>query len=74
VDPRTFGKHKRKYKNVEAKELGGALLLAKVRIGELLKDIPKAKENQHTKKVQSDNAVTFDFVSFGMLFFDLSFW
>ena len=32
-----------KQKEVEAKELGGALLLAKVRIGELLKDIPKAQ-------------------------------
>ena len=30
-----------KQKEIEAKELGGALLLAKVRIGELLKDIPK---------------------------------
>lgn len=32
--------------------------MAKVRIGELLKSIPKAKENQHTKKVESDNNVT----------------
>lgn len=38
--------------------MGGALLLAKVRVGELLKEIPKAKENQHTKKMQSDSAVT----------------
>ena len=35
-----------------------AEILAKVRIGELLKDIPKAKENQHTKKVLSSTAAT----------------
>jgi len=48
-----------KQKEVEARELGGTLLLAKVRIGELLKDIPKAKENQYTKKVEIDNSVDF---------------
>jgi len=36
-----FAEEVYKQKEVEAKELGGALLLAKVRIGELLKKIPK---------------------------------
>jgi len=46
-----------KQKEVEARELGGALLLAKVRIGELLKDIPKAK-NQYDAKHHEEQTKT----------------
>ena len=47
-----------KQKEIEARELGGALLLAKVRIGELLKEIPKDtkfKGNQYKRSI--DNVV-----------------
>jgi site-specific DNA-methyltransferase (adenine-specific) len=50
-----------KQKEVEAKELGGALLLAKVRIGEMLKEIPKDtkfKGNQHTEVTAPHGANT----------------
>ena len=50
-----------KQKEVEAKELGGALLLAKVRIGELLKDIPKASGgDRKSEKNKSNSTVTFE--------------
>jgi N6-adenosine-specific RNA methylase IME4 len=46
-----------KQKEIEAKQLGGTLLLAKVRIGELLKDIPKAK-NQYDAKHHKEQTKT----------------
>lgn len=49
-----------KQKEIEAKELGGALLLAKVRIGEMLKEIPKATPNPKAKNNEIDSTVDFD--------------
>jgi N6-adenosine-specific RNA methylase IME4/predicted DNA-binding protein len=49
-----------KQKEIEAKELGGALLLAKVRIGEMLKDIPKNIPNPKKKNNEIDNGVKND--------------
>jgi len=49
-----------KQKEIEAKELGGALLLAKVRIGEMLREIPKVINNPKAKKNEIDNVVDFD--------------
>jgi phage N-6-adenine-methyltransferase len=50
-----------KQKEIEAKELGGALLLAKVRVGELLKEIPKESGgNRKSNKIKSNTGVTFE--------------
>ena len=49
-----------KQKEIEAKELGGALLLAKVRIGEMLKEIPKGTPNPKLKNNESSSAATLE--------------
>jgi len=50
-----------KQKEIEAKGLGGALLLAKVRIGELFDDIPKGSGGDRKNDIiKIDSAVDFD--------------
>jgi hypothetical protein len=53
-----LAKEVREQKKEEAQALAEILIDAETKIGELLKDIPKAKENQHTKKMQSNSTVT----------------